>query len=299
MGKPTSVQLRESFNKVKNDFPFGGSYLEGKYRKIETLFELLPDVDPKEVSVLSMGSGPCEVEAILSHIGYNVTAIDDLKDHWHIIGENRKRIENFAADFDVEFYMASADEDVLNDRTFDVVICLDVIEHLSTPRDLLNSIGNDLEPDGFVILSTPNFAHLANRIKLLIGKPISTRHGQIYWTIGDFRSHIKEYTIAELKDLVNWAGFEIVDHKTINVSAYQRRADSNTIKKNIINLYIHMTDITDGFKDTQIVKARKPVRWEPTESSMDEFSDWYGHMSEYNMDDVQDSEIIRAIESEH
>jgi len=299
MAKPSSEQLSELFDEVKDNFPFGGSYLEGKYRRLKKVVSLLPDANPEEVSVLSVGSGPCEMEAILSHIGYNVTAVDDLKDQWHVIGKNRQRIKKFAADYDVEFHMASADEDVLNNRVFDVVICLDVIEHIPNPRDLLNSIGNNLETDGYVILLTPNLAHLSNRIKLLMGKPISTRHGLIYWNIGDFRSHIKEYTVSELDDLVRWAGFEIVGRKMVNQSAYKRRSDSNIIKKNVINLYIKITKLNDRLKDTQIVKARKPVGWEPTETNIDRFSDWYSHISEYNMDNVQDKEIIQTIESEH
>ena len=35
-----------------------------------------------QLRILSIGSGSCDLEAILSKLGYNVIAIDNPKDHW-------------------------------------------------------------------------------------------------------------------------------------------------------------------------------------------------------------------------
>ena len=48
--------------------------------------------------ILSIGSGPCDLEAILSNLGYNITAIDDLNDSWHLISNNKERIKNYLSE---------------------------------------------------------------------------------------------------------------------------------------------------------------------------------------------------------
>jgi len=45
---------------------------------------------------------------------------------------------------------------VLGDRTFDLIICADVIEHLADPRVLLENIRSTCHTDSRVLLSTPD-----------------------------------------------------------------------------------------------------------------------------------------------
>ncbi len=45
-------------------------------------------------------------------------------------------------------------------HSFDVVLCLDVLEHLINRQELLQFIGDWLTAGGRLILSTPNIAHV-------------------------------------------------------------------------------------------------------------------------------------------
>ena len=53
---------------------------------------------------------------------------------------------------------------------FDAIVYGDVIEHLSDPLPVLMSVDQHLGPDGRVVVSVPNVAHLWVRLGLLMGR---------------------------------------------------------------------------------------------------------------------------------
>ena len=53
------------------------------------------------------------------------------------------------------------------DSSFDVVICLEGVEHVVEPYSLIREICRVLRPDGFVVLSSPNVQSLFSRLKFL------------------------------------------------------------------------------------------------------------------------------------
>jgi SAM-dependent methyltransferase len=63
----------------------------------------------------------------------------------------------------------------LKDETFDLVLLLDVIEHLFDPDHVLDEILRVLKRGGYVIITTPNLASWYNRLCLLFG-------WQPFWT---------------------------------------------------------------------------------------------------------------------
>ena len=56
------------------------------------------------------------------------------------------------------------------DNLFNIVTCLQVIEHLTNPEVLLTEIYRILKPGGILILSTPNLASIGSRLRLLYNK---------------------------------------------------------------------------------------------------------------------------------
>jgi len=53
------------------------------------------------------------------------------------------------------------------DATFDVVICLEVLEHLVNPGAVVREIRRVLKPGGLALMSVPNSAFWATRVELL------------------------------------------------------------------------------------------------------------------------------------
>lgn len=60
--------------------------------------------------------------------------------------------------------------DGLEGHQFDVVLMLDVLEHLSDPARVLGTVGRLLGPGGWGVISLPNVAHISLRLELMEGR---------------------------------------------------------------------------------------------------------------------------------
>lgn len=90
-----------------------------------------------------------------------------------IIGvESDKAAVTIARKFYQQVVIADLEEsnNIKIDRDeFDYVVLLDVLEHLKNREQLLATIHKWLKPQGVLIISTPNIAHISVRLKLMFG----------------------------------------------------------------------------------------------------------------------------------
>lgn len=84
---------------------------------------------------------------------------------------------------------------------FDVVICLEVIEHLFDPRSAVRRMRDLLKPEGTLIISTPYHGYLKNLVIALLGK--FDAHFTALWDGG----HVKFWSRTTLRSLMEEAGF--------------------------------------------------------------------------------------------
>jgi SAM-dependent methyltransferase len=86
--------------------------------------------------------------------------------------------------------------------TFDVIVMLDVIEHLSDPLDMLRLLGRHLVPGGIIVITTGDFSSLVAR---LAGK---------HWRLMTPPQHLWFFTPGSLSRMARSAGLdcEHVDH---------------------------------------------------------------------------------------
>jgi 2-polyprenyl-3-methyl-5-hydroxy-6-metoxy-1,4-benzoquinol methylase/glycosyltransferase involved in cell wall biosynthesis len=98
---------------------------------------------------------------------------------------------------------------------FDYLIFGDVLEHLIDPETTLLQCHHLLLPDGAVIASIPNIAHMATRLMLLGGR----------WDYADFglmdRTHLRFFTRSTLVDLFTSSSYRIesIDRVNLEVDA--------------------------------------------------------------------------------
>jgi 2-polyprenyl-3-methyl-5-hydroxy-6-metoxy-1,4-benzoquinol methylase len=85
------------------------------------------------------------------------------------------------------------------DASFDGVVMLEIIEHVVASEFLLAECCRVLRPSGFLILSTPNFAFLPNRMRVLGGR-LSIDEGY----------HYRFFTLDVLRRRLADAGFAVV-----------------------------------------------------------------------------------------
>lgn len=87
---------------------------------------------------------------------------------------------------------------------FDVVVCADVLEHLSNPGAMLARIREWLVPGGILLASIPNVANVSIRAALLLGRFEYTDRGILD------RTHVGFYTRSTGRRLLEGHGFEVV-----------------------------------------------------------------------------------------
>lgn len=91
------------------------------------------------------------------------------------------------------------------DGRFDVIVYGDVLEHLKNPLRVLLWLNRHLSPDGVVIVSVPNVAHLWIRLQLLLGRFEDADRG-----IMD-RSHLRFFTLASFRRFLAEANLTVVE----------------------------------------------------------------------------------------
>ena len=108
-----------------------------------------------------------------------------------------------------------------NDKSFDVVVASEIIEHIYDTDKLLQEFNRILKDNGFLVITTPNLASLARRLRLLVGISPQIDIGIIN-EYGDDLSvgHIRYFTFNTLKKLLERNNFEAVlatsDYITFN-----------------------------------------------------------------------------------
>lgn len=103
----------------------------------------------------------------------------------------------------------NANNDALpfEDNYFDAVTCLDVIEHVFEPINLINEISRVLKKGGILIVSTPNIRYWHHLFDLAV-------NGRFPKTSGDAEhydgGHLHYFTYRDIEKILEKKGFRIV-----------------------------------------------------------------------------------------
>jgi SAM-dependent methyltransferase len=111
-----------------------------------------------------------------------------------------------AADYREVIVGAVDDEAIaarLAGRDYDVVLFLDVLEHLRDPAAVLRAARDWLRPGGTVLCSLPNVAHWRVRVALARGRFDYADNGLMD------RTHLRWFTRDSARDLLTDAGYHI------------------------------------------------------------------------------------------
>ncbi len=94
-------------------------------------------------------------------------------------------------------------------RTFDVILFLDILEHLRDPLGVLRGATDLLGDRGFVVISLPNVAHAAMRAQLLGGRFAYTDKGLLD------RTHLRFFDPTSVREFLADAGLVVLDHSEV------------------------------------------------------------------------------------
>lgn len=127
-------------------------------------------------------------------------------------------------------------EEVTIGRKFDVVIAGDIIEHLSNAGKFLENVKKHLNPDGVLIIHTPNPFGITKFFHILFRN---------YAEVNP--DHVCYYDILTLKQLLNRHGFQIVETHFVN------SLNPPLLKKLVIDFFIK---IREGFADSILIVSK-------------------------------------------
>ncbi|MCK1328229.1 class I SAM-dependent methyltransferase [Bradyrhizobium sp. CW9] len=165
---------------------------------VPALVSFLESVDrpANSLRVMDLGCGNGSITELLHQREYSVVGIDPSDDGVRIA---KAKYPHLTID------RGSAYDDLSKVYgKFDVVVSLEVVEHIYSPRDYANTIYELLNPGGIAIISTPYHGYLKNIALALTGK--LDRHFTALWDHG----HIKFWSIRTLTKLLEEKGFKDV-----------------------------------------------------------------------------------------
>jgi len=147
--------------------------------------------------ICDLGCGNGYLTNRLASSGYQVTGVDASRSGIAAA----KEVKNDNAVFICEKIDMSLHQK-LGRQTFDTVISSEVIEHLYTPSELLESEKLLLRPRGYLVLTTPYHGYLKYLVLSVLGR--MDDHLDPSWDGG----HIKFFTVGSLSKLMRKHGFK-------------------------------------------------------------------------------------------
>jgi 2-polyprenyl-3-methyl-5-hydroxy-6-metoxy-1,4-benzoquinol methylase len=118
-------------------------------KRLNFITETLKDSLPKGSVVLDVGCGNGVISRSLGELGYNVIGID-VSEKAVAKAQQLNTLPN------VSFKLLSAEQLVAEGKTYDAVVCSEVLEHLNHPETLLKTLRQSLTPRGILIVTVPN-----------------------------------------------------------------------------------------------------------------------------------------------
>lgn len=186
-----------------DEFKFASADAEhtAQYLLPAVLRILAGEGESAKTSIFDLGCGNGATAEILQRHGYEVVGVDPSTSG---IREAQRAYPN------LQLFVGSAYDDLAaRFGRFQVVLSLEVIEHVYYPRKFAATLFSLVRPGGMAIVSTPYHGYLKNVGMALVGKLDS--HFTALWDEG----HIKFWSILTLKELLIEAGFSGISFQRV------------------------------------------------------------------------------------
>ncbi len=245
-------------------------YVRQHLRRFVSTLQRIPPARRSTDKLLELGSLSHLAPAIKKYCGY---AEVHCADFW---GSEEKAVrqtvtQTHAANgqkpeshtFELHNFNVERDKFPYADGQFHVVICCELIEHLqSDPMHMLWECNRVLEPDGWLLLTTPNIASCRAIEGLLVGcAPYLLAQYNVRETVDQ---HNREYAPYEVGVALAAAGFEVVELETEDVWSRSNPAILDLLRQVHISTELRGDNIFALAK-----KVRPPIERYPKELYID------------------------------
>lgn len=178
---------------VKNNL-FQRVWHNWKWNSMKQFFR---DLNPEPLRILDIGCAS----------GYLTSQVATFFPHSEVFGiDSYKKAIEFGRKVypTIKFVVADAHSLPFNNRTFDLITCIETLEHLENPRGVIKEIYRCLKSDGNVLIGQDT-----NNLLFKIIWMIWTKTNGKVWN----DSHIHPYGPAELEQLIKSCDFKIIKKK--------------------------------------------------------------------------------------
>jgi 2-polyprenyl-3-methyl-5-hydroxy-6-metoxy-1,4-benzoquinol methylase len=189
--------------------PFGWKFGTAKapsysaFGRMRSLLAVQDALRLKPKRVLEVASGGCGLAACLAKAGCSVV-VNDLRED-----VTREAISEYSTGEALQFIGGNL-FDLSTEQTgkFDLVIASEVIEHVAHPLDMLTHLREFLEPDGHMLLTTPNGLYFRNK-RPTYSQVADFNELESRQFMPDADGHLFLFTPKELSELVVMAGLRV------------------------------------------------------------------------------------------
>ncbi len=191
---------------------------------LEMLRGLLPE--GRRLRVLELGGAPYFFSTLMHrHFDIELTAANVQAAAWPgeaaTLERGRVGLEVPAEagatgrmEIEVEVFNIEKDPFPFEAGSFDVVLCMEVLEHLAySPSHMLAETHRVLAPDGLFFLTVPNFINIKRLVNMALNRPTEYP----YSGYGVYGRHAREYAPEEVRRLLAACHLEPVKLRTANV----------------------------------------------------------------------------------
>lgn len=155
-------------------------------------------------SVVDLGAGSGGLSAKLKESGYQVQAAEWLAEAFSVPGVPVHKI-----DLDNQEHLLHA----FPPSSQQAIVCCEVIEHLKYPWRFVETCASMLKPNGLLVLTTPNVAHMPSRVNILINGR-ADGFGPMRRSMG----HVSPLFPTQLVDMIECSGLELLHLQEISPS---------------------------------------------------------------------------------
>lgn len=175
-------------------------------------------------TVLEIGCGTGEFLAFLESKGIEATGVE--------FADSAKRVK-----FKGKLLIGRMEDIDIPDASFDGVLLLNVIEHLSDPLSVLVKIRKMLQPGGALVLRQPNSDMFFNSLyrpmvefpKYLVHRALKARSKKTGFSLLGFQNqHLYYFNRRSVTQLLKRAGFEVAAYGTVD--PYNRKRMVKSLK---------------------------------------------------------------------
>jgi 2-polyprenyl-3-methyl-5-hydroxy-6-metoxy-1,4-benzoquinol methylase len=162
---------------------------EGRHLQMRWLLSKARKANPSGRSLLDVSAGSGLLVAEAKRFGFDAAGVEP----------SRSLVQLGRRLYQVDLLQGVFPHPMLSNHRFDVIFLVDIIEHVSTPLELLRHCAAALAPEGIIILVTPNVDSLVARLL-----------GQRWW---HFRlAHVGYFSYSSLLNAIERSGLRAVEH---------------------------------------------------------------------------------------